>query len=133
VAPSLDVYSLASTFFHLVTGSPPFPSSRIADLKKEIGRACPDPDPRCGGLPELLERIIRAGLAADPGQRPTLKEFVATLRGTLNQLLVDTFTMSRPDSGSVPPTELSTGAVVNPPSEPPTEPEPRRRLRSTCG
>jgi serine/threonine protein kinase len=126
VAPSLDVYSLASTFFHLVAGSPPFPSPRIADLKEEIGRGLPDPDPRCVGLPELLERIIRAGLAADPGQRPALKEFIATLRGTLNQLIVDTFTMSRPHSESVPSTELSTGAVVKPPSEPPTEPEPQR-------
>ncbi len=67
VSPSLDVYSLAATFFHLVTGSAPFPSSRIADLKKEIGRGLPDPDPRCIGLPEPLERIIRDGLAADVG------------------------------------------------------------------
>ena len=65
VSPSLDVYSLAATFFHLVTGSAPFPSSRIADLKEEISRGLPDPDPRCEGLPEPLERIIRDGLTAD--------------------------------------------------------------------
>ncbi len=65
VSPSLDVYSLAATFFHLVTGSSPFPSSRIADLKEAISRGLPDPDKRCEGLPEPLERIIRDGLAAD--------------------------------------------------------------------
>ena len=70
VSPSLDVYSLAATFFHLVTGSAPFPSPRIADLKEEIGRGLPDPDPRCAGLPEPLERIIRAGLTADPDDGP---------------------------------------------------------------
>ena len=134
VSPSLDVYSLAATFFHLVTGSAPFPSSRIADLKEEIGRGLPDPDPRCVGLPEPLERIIRAGLAAEPGRRPTLKEFVATLRGTLNQLLADTFTMSRPIRIAVPSTELRPGAGSKPPGEPPTEPEPHAAgLRSTCG
>jgi serine/threonine protein kinase len=126
VAPSLDVYSLASTLFHLVTGSVPFPSSRIADLMEQIGRGMPDPDRRCEGLPEPLERIIRAGLTADPGRRPTLKEFIATLRGALNQLLVDSFTMSWPHSESLPSTELSSGAVVKPASEPPTEPEPRQ-------
>jgi serine/threonine protein kinase len=126
VAPSLDVYSLAATLFHLVTGSPPFPSSRIADLREQIARGLPDPDSRCECLPEPLERIIRAGLNADPERRPTLKGFVATLRGALNQLLVDSFTMSWPDSASLPSTELSSGAVVKPASEPPTEPEPRR-------
>ncbi len=125
VSPSLDVYSLAATFFHLVTGSAPFPSTRLGDLKEEIGRGLPDPDPRCVRLPEPLERIIRAGLAADPERRPSLKDFVSRLRGTLNQLLVDTFTMSWPHSGSVPSTELSPGAGSKPPSQPPTEPEPR--------
>ena len=71
VSPSLDVYSLAATFFHLVTGSAPFPGVAVAGLKEQIRRGLPDPDPRCEGLPEPLERIIRAGLAADPDGGPT--------------------------------------------------------------
>ncbi len=127
VSFSLDVYSLASTFFELVTGSAPFPGSRISDLKQQIARGLPDPDPRCAGLPEPLERIIRDGLAADPGRRPKLKEFVSSLRGTLNQLLVDTFTMSMRPAGSVPTTEVSSGAGPKPSGEATTEREPPRQ------
>jgi hypothetical protein len=32
----------------------------------------PDPDPRCAGLLEALERLIPPGLAVAPGQRPEL-------------------------------------------------------------
>jgi serine/threonine protein kinase len=124
VAPSLDVYGLAATFFHLVAGSAPFPGSRIADLKEQIHRGLPDPDPRGAGLPEPLERIIRAGLAADPARRPGLKEFVSQLRGTFNQLLVDAFTMSPRPASPVPSTGLSPAAPSKPAAEPTTEPEP---------
>jgi eukaryotic-like serine/threonine-protein kinase len=55
VSPAHDVYSLASTLFHLVTGSLPFPGTRISDLKEQIARGLPDPDRRCAGLPEPLE------------------------------------------------------------------------------
>jgi serine/threonine protein kinase len=124
VSPSLDVYSLAATFFQLVTGLAPFPSSRIADLKQQIGRGLPDPDPRCTGLPEPLERIIRDGLAADVECRPSLKDFISRLRGTLNQLMVDTFTMSHRPASSLPSTELPPGAGSKPPGDPTTIPEP---------
>jgi serine/threonine protein kinase len=127
IAPSLDVYGLAATFFHLVTGSPPFPGPRLSHLKEQLGRGLPDPDPRCAGLPEPLERIIRAGLSPDPGRRPGLKDFVILLRGTLNQLLADTFTMSVPLAGSIPSTEVSAGAGPKPTGEPTTEREPPRQ------
>jgi serine/threonine protein kinase len=127
VAFSLDVYSLASTFFELVTGSAPFRGPRISDLKEQIRRGLPDPDPRCAGLPEPLERIIRDGLASDPGRRPKLTEFVSRLRGTLNQLMADTFTMSLRPVGSVPSTRVPAGTGPNPAGKPTTEREPSRR------
>jgi serine/threonine protein kinase len=127
VSPSLDVYSLAATFFQLVTGWAPFPSPRIDDLKEEIGRGLPDPDPRCAGLPEPLERIIRSGLIADPERRPRLKEFVSELRATLNQLLVDSFAMSARPSGPEHTTEVATGAKPKPFSGPTTEHAPPRQ------
>jgi serine/threonine protein kinase len=127
VAFSLDVYSLAATFFHLVTGSTPFSGSRISELKEQILRGLPDPDPRCAGLPEPLERIIRDGLAADPERRPGLTDFVSRLRGMLNRLLVDAFMMSDRPTESIPSTEVSPGTGSTPSAEPSTEREPPRR------
>jgi serine/threonine protein kinase len=102
VSPALDVYGLASTLFHLVTGSQPFLGTRIADLKEQIARGLPDPDPRCRELPAPLERVIRAGLTASADRRPGLKQFVASLRGSLNQLIADTISVpngaARPQS-----------------------------------
>jgi serine/threonine protein kinase len=127
VSPSLDVYSLAATFFQLVTGSQPFPSSRINELKNEIRRGLPDPDSRCVGLPEPLERIIRAGLTADPVGRPSLKEFVSSLRGTLNRLLVDSFAMGAKFVGPDLSTEVASGADPKPFAGSTTEPDPQRQ------
>jgi hypothetical protein len=56
----------------------------------QIQQGLPDPDPRCREMPEAIERVIRAGLAREPNQRPGLKDFVETLRASLNQLLADT-------------------------------------------
>jgi serine/threonine protein kinase len=123
VSPALDVYSLAATFFHLVTGAPPFPDITVAKMKEQIRRGLPDPDPRCTGLPEPLERIIRTCLTADPEKRPGLKDLVTNLRATLNQLLADSLTMSL-QPASVPSTELTPGAGAKPPSGPTTVPEP---------
>jgi serine/threonine-protein kinase len=124
IAPSLDVYSLAATLFHLVTGSLPFPEMTIATLKEQIHRGLPDPDPRCTRLPEPLERIIRDGLTSPHEVRPGLKDFVTRLRGTLNQLLADSLTMSQQSAKSPPSTELTPGAGSKPPAGPTTVPEP---------
>ncbi len=40
-------------------------------------------------MPEPLERIVRAGLAANPQHRPALADFIQALRAGLNQLLAD--------------------------------------------
>jgi hypothetical protein len=124
VAPALDVYSLAATFFHLVTGSPPFPDVKFAELKEQIRRGLPDPDPRCAGLPEPLEQIIRDGLKSDPNRRPALPDFVSRLRGALNQLLADSMVMGRPSAEPLPPTDPAPGVGTPPPAGPTTVPGP---------
>jgi serine/threonine protein kinase len=123
VTPSLDVYALAATFFQLVTGSPPFPGVKLANLKEQVRRGLPDPDARCKSLPEPLEQIIRDGLKPDPARRPSLKEFVSRLRGTLNQLLASSLVMSPRPTSSTASTELSPGSGSKPPSGPTTLPE----------
>jgi serine/threonine protein kinase len=124
-----DVYSLAATLFHLVTGHRPFPGPDTVDYPDQIGRGLPVPDSRCRALPDSLEQIIRDGLAADPGRQPGLKGFVATLRGALNQLIADTLTMvpalaaPLPTAGSMLASPLS-----SPPADseagPPAQPAP---------
>jgi tRNA A-37 threonylcarbamoyl transferase component Bud32 len=84
-----DVYGLAATLFHLITGQPPFAAATWQELPAQIASGLPDPDPRCAAMPAGVERVIRSALAADPARRPSLAEFAAELRGRLNQLLAD--------------------------------------------
>src|SRR5206468_1881916 len=62
LSPALDVYGLAGTLYNLVTGYPPFAGPTISGLRLQAQQGLPEPDPRCAGLPEPLERIVRAGL-----------------------------------------------------------------------
>jgi hypothetical protein len=89
-----DVYALAATLFHLVTGEPPFSAPSWRELAARVAGGLPDPDPRCAGMPTGLERIIRSALVADPVHRPGVGEFAAGLRGYLNQLLADSLLMA---------------------------------------
>jgi serine/threonine protein kinase len=127
VSSALDVYGLAASLFTLVTGQRPFPGPAIADLRLQARQGLPQPDSRCAGLPEPLERIVRAGLTAEPASRPDLNEFVATLRGALNRLLADALAMKksapRPDATTEPGPEPAADA---PP--PPRLPAVRVRL-----
>jgi serine/threonine protein kinase len=134
VSPAHDVYSLASTLFHLVTSSQPFPGTEICDYKEQIARGLPDPDPRCRALPKPLEGVIRSGLTANPDLRPGLKEFVDTLRGSLNQLMADTLFVpngaSRPHAPAVLRLNVSrhtTGGRYEPVAT--THPQPDRVTR----
>jgi serine/threonine protein kinase len=87
--PASDVYGLAASLFTLVTGRVPFPAATGDELLERIRRGLPDPEPLFAAVPERLERVMRAGLAAVPEQRPALGTFVADLRGSLNRLLAD--------------------------------------------
>lgn len=85
--PASDVFSLAALVFELLMGEPPF---RGTDRTTEIP-AFRDP---------LLDAVIRSGLAADPGERPSAKAFAATLRASAptQEMMAthDTMIMSAP-------------------------------------
>jgi serine/threonine protein kinase len=91
--PPQDVYGLAATLFWLVTGSAPFPGVAREQLAELARRGLSATDPRCALLPAALERLLRAGLAADPAARPAPAAFAAALRGDLNRLLADRLTL----------------------------------------
>jgi serine/threonine protein kinase len=131
VSPALDVYGLAATLFTLVTGQKPFSGTTIVELCHQVSEGLPEPDPRCAGLPEPLERIVRRGLAAEPELRPGLDEFARTLRGTLNQLLADALMMKANPVGPDATTEPQPGVAPEPhpaTTEPEVAPHPRVEL-----
>jgi serine/threonine protein kinase len=105
VSPAQDVYGLAASLFWLVTGSVPFPARTPERLLAQVQRGLPTPDARFAELPRSLEQLIRAGLTADPGRRPSLSEFVVSLRGALNQLLADSLLLA-PGSSPRAPVQL---------------------------
>jgi serine/threonine protein kinase len=96
-----DVYGLAATLFHLVTGEPPFTGSSIQERLDRAAQGLPDPDYRCAALPAGLEGVIRNALVADPWRRPGVGEFAAGLRGYFNKYLTDS--LLAPSGAAVPP------------------------------
>jgi serine/threonine protein kinase len=103
VSPALDVYALAASLFWLVTATAPFDGDDVTALCHNIEAGLPVIDPRFAGVPAPLEQLIRAGLAARAGDRPSLGEFVRQLRGALNLLLADCLTQPPGGEGTVVP------------------------------
>jgi serine/threonine protein kinase len=84
-----DVYSLATTFFHLGTGELPFSEPNLLELWEAKQRGLEESDPRLDDVPDVLEPILRAGLEPNPRKRIGLKEFATRLRAALAELLID--------------------------------------------
>src|SRR5262249_3175269 len=88
-SPKQDVYSLAATLFHLVTGELPFkttsntPFQQMKELNTLKQQGLSPKDSRCASLPQPLVELLPAGLTPDPAQRPELKDFLSALRGLL--------------------------------------------------
>jgi non-specific serine/threonine protein kinase len=76
-SPAGDVWSLASTAHHLLSGSAPF--RRVTDessatMLARIQRD-PPPDLHDHGVPAWLCRVLEAAMAKDPAARPTMAAF----------------------------------------------------------
>jgi tRNA A-37 threonylcarbamoyl transferase component Bud32 len=69
--PSADLYAFACMAFEMLTGRRPFPDGEVgsvlfAHLERPVPRACAiRPD-----LPRRIDRVLAAGLAKDPRDRP---------------------------------------------------------------
>lgn len=101
-----DVYGLAATLFHLTTGELPFPAMSLDEAAANAERTLPRADDRFRQVPERLEGIIRAGLAAAQADRPSLPRFIDMLWGVLNQTLVDDFLPRQGEGGLAHPAGL---------------------------
>src|SRR5512145_2477533 len=65
-----DIYSLGATYYHLLTGRPPYPGPSVADVEQAHLRA-PIPDPRAlvPSLPPSCAALLARALAKDPAER----------------------------------------------------------------
>src|SRR6185295_13683964 len=79
-----DVYALAATTFHALTGRAP----RLAESLTTLASTGADPMPRVSELrPRLsgsFDEVVGAGLAEGPAERPTLNAFTAGLVAALD-------------------------------------------------
>lgn len=75
-----DVYGLAATLYHLLTGRPPFRGT-IQQVLHAVGRQEPEPADRVRpGLPADLVAIVEKGMAKEPARRyASAAEFGADL------------------------------------------------------
>ena len=73
IGPASDIYSLAVTFVHLLTGKAPYDSSTTSDyaIRKGIVEVPID----LGGIPSEWQRFLQPYLAKNPAERPALAEF----------------------------------------------------------
>ncbi len=87
-SPSADVYGLASTLYTLLAGHPPFVAGSSAALAALLKMVLNDPAPPVdrGDVPESLNRLLLAGLAKEPGERPA---DAATFGRDLQQVQVE--------------------------------------------
>ncbi len=80
-----DIYSLGATFYHLVTGVPPFNSDDLDELLRiRVNEDPVSPALHRQGLPDGMVQLILEMLARDPAQRPDYIRIIKTLNALLN-------------------------------------------------
>jgi serine/threonine protein kinase len=75
-----DVFALAATLFHLVTGQPPFDHRDFLKSFDQARQGLPRSSTALEHLPLTAGELIVAALDPDPAKRPSLAEFVARMR-----------------------------------------------------
>jgi len=78
-SPASDVYAATATFYECLTGHPPFTGDTAEALLYQHSSQPVPLDP----VPKPLRRLVAAGMAKDPGDRPTdaATFLAAALRG----------------------------------------------------
>lgn len=65
-----DIYSLGTTFFHLLTGDTPFNGDNAPSIMMQhITEEMPDPRKVCGDIPEEVVQILQRMTAKEPNDR----------------------------------------------------------------
>jgi serine/threonine-protein kinase len=81
-----DRYALAVVAFELLTGRRPFAANHpAAQARAHVEDSVPSASATGGGLPPRVDRVLSAGMAKDPAQRPaTAAEFLDALEEALD-------------------------------------------------
>lgn len=83
IGPWTDVYGLAATLFHLLSGQMPYQGQAIGIFTKLVDRSQPIPDPRDFNpeIPDYLAEAIMNAMQRDASLRPqNMEEFIYSLR-----------------------------------------------------
>ncbi|MEM7342548.1 MAG: serine/threonine-protein kinase, partial [Actinomycetota bacterium] len=88
VTPAADVYALAATLYHAVSGRRPFASGAAPSLEELVGRVVAGEPAALGDdTPAPLRTVIVADLAKDPARRhPTARALAEALQGVQSEL-----------------------------------------------
>jgi hypothetical protein len=139
-SPASDVYALAASLLHLVTGRPPSPLPPGETNPEEDGATAFDPITAMGrtcwpaDVPQEIRAVIAAGMEPDPQQRPHLPRFLGMLREARWQRLAEEVLRRQPQEPA--PVRLQAALALAPSANPdsftPLSPQelPRRRLRT---
>lgn len=97
-----DIYSLAATVYHMVTGELPFKSLSPLDAwMKKIHNELPPPRQLLPALSERMDWAIRRSMSSDPAKRAaSCREFIEDLTGQ------STRPISSADLGGIPTEDL---------------------------
>ncbi|GAA1076399.1 serine/threonine-protein kinase [Tsukamurella spumae] len=128
--PRSDQYSLAATFFHLVTGKVPYTG---ASTDAVIDAHFNAPPPRISqirdGVPPAVDAVVARGLAKTPAERfATCREFANALKSALAAPVARPAPrqVQRPASGYVPGPGHPSG-----PQQPASAPRPSQPVQRT--
>ncbi|MDG4794396.1 serine/threonine-protein kinase [Micromonospora sp. WMMD1082] len=132
-SPAVDVYALCATLYAVMHGRPPRWQSERNPSLVTVLEMFQQPIPSLPGIPEELVDVLRAGMANDPGDRPSAAELLTMLTN------LSLGTTGTPAGGvNFPPAPLGGGHVAGPPvpAVPPAAPgstDRRRRRRWFLG
>ena len=110
-----DIYSLAVTFVHLLSGKAPYDSTTSNDY--EIRKGIVEQELDLSGIPEAWRTFLKPYLAKKPAERPELRPFEDSIGASFTNVAPSNVTASSNVAAPSYPTDDETIAEVKPDSQ----------------